>query len=343
MELGERKLRILQAIIDDYITTAVPVGSRTISKKHSMGLSSATIRNEMSDLEDLGYLAQPHTSAGRIPSDKAYRLYVDQLMKVKELSQTDAARIKRYFNRRMGEVEEVIQQTARVLSDMTNYTSIVLAPQFERVVIQRVQLVPISLGAALVVIATDSGILKDAIIRVPDGIDGDYLNRISNMLSEKLMGRTLEDISMNLVEDMQRHMYYHKEFFNSLMDAVARSLTPSEDRDVILDGASNIFNYPEYNDIEKARSFLTILEEKELLFQMLSKATKCEINIMIGNENEHPEMKNCSIVTATYRIGNRNLGSIGVIGPTRMKYDNVVSVLSFMKESLSKILTSMNE
>ncbi len=342
MELGERKLKILQAIIDDYIMTAVPVGSRTISKKYSMGLSSATIRNEMSDLEDLGYLDQPHTSAGRVPSDKAYRLYVDKLMRVTQLSPIESERVKRYFDSRIDEIEQVIHQTAKALSNVTNYTSLVLTPQLNKVMIKHVQLVPLQPGTALVVVVTDSGIIKDVVIRVPEEIDADYLFQISKMLSERFNGHFVDEIDMYLLEDIEREIHLHREFFHSVIGALNRSLKVPDDSDVVLGGASNILNYPEYNDIEKARSFLAVLEEKELLYQMLTRATNCEVSISIGSENEYEEIKDCSIVTATYRIGNRTLGSIGVIGPTRMKYASVVSVLDFMRKSLSEILTNIS-
>lgn len=342
MELGERKLLILQAIIDDYITTAVPVGSRTISKKYSMGLSSATIRNEMSDLEDLGYLDQPHTSAGRIPSDKAYRLYVDQMMKVAKLTQPETNRMKLYVDRRISEVEEVMQQTAKVLSELTNYTSIVLAPQFNKVKIEHVQLVPINPGIALVVIVTDSGILKDSMIRVPEAISSDQLHQISKMLTEKIKDHTLDDIDLFLENDIQNDIFLHREFFKSVIGALSRSIRFSDEKDIILGGTANMFNYPEYNDIEKAKAFLSLLEDKGILHQLLSKSDNFKVCITIGSENEYGKIKDFSIVTATYRMGTHTFGSIGVIGPTRMKYSNVVAILDHMRMRLSEMLTKLN-
>lgn len=340
--LGERKLRILQAIIDDYITTAVPVGSRTISKKYSMGLSSATIRNEMSDLEELGYLDQPHTSSGRIPSDKAYRLYVDQIMHVGRLSEDVIAGIGYYFNNRMTEIEDVIKQTAKVLSELTKYTSMVLAPQFQKVIIDEIRIVPVSEERALVVIMTDSGLIKDAVIKLPEGISTDNLARISRMLTEKLKQHNIDEIDNETIEEIKMKCI-DAEFVPSILYVVQKSLKSLDDRDVVLDGASNILSYPEYSDIEKARSLLELLEEKDLLYDLLTDSIDCEINISIGSENKYKEIKDCSIVTATYKMGSQSLGSIGVIGPTRMNYGSVVSLLDCIRDNLTKILTLLSK
>ncbi|NLY43435.1 MAG: heat-inducible transcription repressor HrcA [Clostridiaceae bacterium] len=341
MELGERKLLILQAIINDYIISAEPVGSRTVAKKYGMGISSATIRNEMADLEDMGYLEQPHTSAGRIPSNKAYRLYVDRLMKVKSLSVSEAKYIKEFYKKKTRQIEQLIFQTAKILSDITNYTSVVLTPQLNKVLIRRIQLVPLEPEYALLVIATNSGVLKDSIIPIPEGISPDYLNRISNMLTSVYKGKTFDEIDINTVLEMQNDIIKGRAFFNSLVDALTESITANEDKEVYLGGPTNIFNFPEYHDVLKAKAFLDLLEEKELLYKMLSKPEKNGVSIVIGEENEHEDLKECSIVTATYKIGDKVLGTMGIIGPTRMEYSRVVAVIDHMGKSLSNYLTRL--
>lgn len=341
MELSSRKLEILKAIVDDFIVTGVPVGSRTISKKSGMGLSSATIRNEMSDLEELGLLEQPHTSAGRVPSQLAYRLYVDRLMRVERLTRTEIDHLRGYFTQQMDEVEQVIDRTAKILSDATHYTSMVLAPKFDNMLIKSVHLVPISQGLALLVVVTDKGVFKDTTLRIPGGIDPEYLHRISGMLTERLTGLRPGEVQAALQEFLKPDLGAYRRFFKELMDAVEQNFTADEKREVVLGGAANILNYPEYSDMDKARNFLMTLETKDVLYQLLSRATKMEFSVTIGTENEFEQIKDCSVVTATYKIGDQTLGSFGVIGPTRMDYGKVISVLDYMGKSLSEILSEL--
>lgn len=340
MEISGRKLAILKAIIDDYITTGIPVGSRTISKKPGMELSSATIRNEMADLEELGYLEQPHTSAGRIPSDAAYRLYVDRLMRVARLNPDETAKIKEYFNIKMSEIQEVIQKTADVLSETTSQISMILVPQIDKVEIKRIQLVKITDSRALLLIVTNSGLIKDIIITIPHNMQADSLDMISGMLTEKAYNKTLSEADLQALPEVKAMVFRHSEFMNGLLDAIHQSAQPQTGKSVVLGGAKNIFNFPEYKDIEKAKNFLQVLETREMLYDMLTKATKLEFSINIGRENEFDEMKDMSIVTATYKIGGKALGSFGVIGPTRMDYAKVLSILNHVGGSLNGILSN---
>lgn len=341
MELGKRKLQILQAIIDDYIVSAEPVGSRTLAKKYELGISSATIRNEMADLEDMGYLEQPHTSAGRIPSDKGYRLYVDRLMKVKGLTIPEAKHIKEFYERKTRQIERVIFQTASILSDITNYTSVVLGPQLNKVLVKHIQLVPIDSQLALMVVVTNSGIIKDTVIGIPEAIDGEYLNRVSNMLNELFVDKSFGDIKLESLLEIQRSMSKDRKFFNALVDALTDSLAAQERKEVYLGGTTNIFNFPEYHDILKVKEFLNLMEEKDLLYNLLINPEKDGVAIIIGEENEYKELHEYSIVTATYRIGDRILGTLGIIGPTRMEYSKAVSVMDYMGKSLSDYLTKL--
>lgn len=342
MELDERKQSILQAIVDDYIMTGVPIGSHTICQKYGMGLSSATIRNEMAGLEEMGFLGQPHTSSGRIPLEKAYRLYVDRMMKVAPLKKSEIDMIIGYFSRRIDEVEQVVNQTAKLLSEMTSYVSVVLAPQLNRVRIKHIQLVPVTETKALAVIVTDAGIIKDAFIRIPEGIDAAYLDMVSKTLTEKLRGRSTSEVGAVLM-DMAETIMDHTRFFNLVVDGLRESVKPSEKRDVILGGTNNIFKHPEYKDIEKAKNLLQVLETKDMLYRMFSRASSLEFTISIGSENEYEEIQDCSIVSATYSIGGRELGSFGVIGPTRMNYGKVVSLLGYLGKSLNEILLKISE
>lgn len=341
MELSPRKIRLLQAIIDDYIATAVPVGSRTISKKYMSEFSAATIRNEMSDLEEMGYLEQPHTSAGRIPSDLAYRVYVDRMLQVGDLNEDEAKLIRRYFNRRMEEMEQVVKGAAKVLSDLTDYTSLVLSPQLARTTVKRLQLVPVTRGTALVVLVTDAAVVKDTIIRIPDSMDSEELHGISEALTRRFEGRSIAEINITAMHEILRDMAEHRRFFEMLTDTLSRTAT-EEGGGVVMDGAYNIFHHPEYrNDVEKAQSFLMALETKDKLQEMMARSTRWEFTITIGRENEIDALRNMSVVTATYKLGDRPMGSLGVIGPTRMDYGRVVRLLHYISRSLGEVMSGM--
>ena len=338
MNIDERKFQILKALIDDYIMTAAPVGSRTISRKSGVGYSAATIRNEMSDLEELGYLAHIHTSSGRIPSHKAYRLYVDKLMKVVPLSSDEAASIRSHFSSRAGQVEEVVRQAAQVLSDVTRYTSIVTAPQAAQLKIKRLQVVPVSPGQGLMVIVTDSGIVRDAMINYSPALEPDHLYMISKMLSEKLENLPLEQLKPALGE-LQARLHDHEGLFDALIGAADVASEDTSPEDMVIGGPTNMLEYPEYSDVDKARTVLKVLENRDMLANMLRGSAHMEFTVRIGPENNVPEMQDCSLVTATYRIGDNNVGTIGIIGPTRMNYGKVIAVLDYMGKSLGDILS----
>lgn len=336
MKLDDRKFMILRTIIDDYISTAVPVGSRTISRKHGVGFSPATIRNEMSDLEELGYLAQPHTSAGRVPSAKAYRLYVDHLMRAYKLSDEDMRRINDHLKLRVGEVEDIIRSAAQALSDATNYTALVVAPHVDTLRIKRVQLIPVTEGSALMIIVTSAGLVKDAVVRVPEGIQSDLLYSISEMLTEQLSGLTLGEMRGRFA-GMFRDLKEHRRLLASVLDVMENRLH-EEPEEITVGGPSNLLAYPEYADIEKARTFLSVLESREKLYPLLRQSGAMEFTIRIGPENDLPELSDCSLVTAVYRIGTSSTGTLGILGPTRMNYGRVISVLEFMGKALSSLL-----
>ncbi len=334
MEMDDRKLRILQAIIDDYILTGVPVGSRTISKKYDMGLSSATIRNEMSDLEELGYLDQPHVSAGRIPSAKAYRLYVDSLMKTGRIKDDSLESISRHFAGRTHAMEDVIDRAASVISSLTRYTAVVLPPEGKQPKLETIQLVPVGRNSVLVVIVTDAGVIRDNVVRVSGPLDSDTLYNISRALTGEIRGHTLSeacDILAGMIGRMKENEGVLRElygFFNERREA------PKNPR-VAIGGTSNMLSYPEYSDVEKARSFLSLMETRDRLAKIIAGNGEMAFTVRIGPETGVPEMADCSIVTATYSTRNGQQGTIGVIGPTRMQYSRVLSILNVMGHQLS--------
>lgn len=335
--LDDRKLKILRAVIDDYILTAVPVGSRTITKKYDMGVSPATIRNEMSDLEELGYLDQPHVSAGRVPSQKAYRLYVDMLLRGGRIAEGEDGRARDYFKEHVRQLEDVVESAAQAISELTHYTSVVMMPGQLTLRISTLQLVPMPRGAALLVIVTDSGIVRDTVIHVSSQLDGDALYAISRMLTERLAGLTLKE-----VQDMLSSYAHSSSADGHVLDGVAELAAQMEKQasvdSLAVGGTHNILNYPEYSDVDKARAFLSVLETKEKLLSLV-KAGGGEVSVRIGEETGMPEMSDCSVVTAQYAIGSSHRGAVGIIGPTRMPYDKVLKTLTTISQTLTELFS----
>lgn len=342
MELDQRKLRILRAIIDEYILSANPVGSKSLSQNSDFNLSAATIRNEMADLENLGYLAQPHTSAGRVPSDKAYRLYVDKMLSHALLSDDEIKIVKSYFDSRIDGLQSVLKETARALSEITHYTAMVLMPELSTNRLRHIQLVPLVEGKALMVVITDAGVAKDSVIRIPNGMTTDELERISRAITMRFYNSRMSTVMERLKSELGSEFESRRDFLTELLDSIERS-TASGAHSVELSGTTNMLHYPEYNDLNKAKSFLAAVEGKDALYGMLKRASVMEFSVTIGQENELDELRDCSVVTATYKIGDMPVGSFGIIGPTRMDYSRVLSVLECMRLSLGEILNSILE
>ncbi len=336
--LDDRKLKILQAIIDDYISSAEPVGSRTIAKKHELGLSSATIRNEMADLEEMGFLEQPHTSAGRVPSDKGYRLYVDQIMKINDLSDIEIENIRTAMDIKINELSQIIRNASVVMSQFTKYTSMAVTPQIKRSVLKAVQVVPIEPGKALVIVVTDSNIVRNNLIKIPEKITPDFLIQVSNLLNEKLKGFTLEMLKNNFLNgeaDQLTSLPY--DLVRPIMDSIEDLIKLIDRPEIYLEGTTNILNFPEFKEVQKAKEFLSLLDEKKLMSELLNNhSSKNGIIIQIGNENVLQGIKDCSIVTASYSVDDYVIGSIGIIGPTRMEYSKVVSSLNYIRNKINQ-------
>ncbi|NLY42548.1 MAG: heat-inducible transcription repressor HrcA [Clostridiaceae bacterium] len=342
MELGERKRKILQAIIDDYIDCAEPVGSRKIAKKHELGLSSATIRNEMADLEDMGYLEQPHTSAGRIPSDLGYRLYVDQLMEKYQLTVAEINRIKLAMELKMRELNQVIQEASYAISKLTQYTTIISTPKMGKSTIKYLRIIPIDQFNSLLVLVTDTGVVKNYKIKTYNELDSDFIERLNIILNNKLTGLTLEQINSQRMQEIKKEIVCDEEILTSIFGHISDCINDINSADLYLEGTTNIFNYPEYNDIEKAKEFFSFVEQKDKLIKLLNKVNGSKkINVLIGRENEFSELRECSIVTSTYSIGNKVIGLIGVIGPTRMRYAKTISSLEYLTDNLNRTLLKL--
>jgi heat-inducible transcriptional repressor len=342
MIMDERKKRILQAIIDDYIGTAEPIGSRTIARKYELGLSSATIRNEMADLEDMGYLAQPHTSAGRIPSDKGYRLYVDELMRVSDLQREESERMKTEMDTRVSELDQLLKQASAVLSRYTRYTSMAVTPQLKKSTIKAIQVVPIDVGKAMVIVVTNAGIVRNNLINIADCITPDMLVMISNELNDKLAGLTVEQIIAGKVIKLENRADMPPDIVMPVINGVTDCVVQIDSPEVYVEGTTNIFNHPEFRNVAKAREFMSVLDERENLFKiMTSRNEPDEITIRIGSENDMSVIKDCTLITAKYNLPDNFKGSIGIIGPTRMEYPRVISLLKYMRKLMSSEINKL--
>lgn len=339
--LDERKLRVLYAIINSYIDSAEPIGSRTISKQYDLGVSSATIRNEMSDLEDLGYLTKPHASAGRIPSDKAYRLYVNGLLQMSKSSSDKiiSNKIKEILAREAWEMEELIENSAKVLSAVTSYTALVASPKMRSSKVKHIQLVPIDDMGVLIVLVCNTGMIKNHIYKPEKPISMEQLNIISNLLNDKLKGLSIEEMLIQLDKDIFKEIYELKNIIDDLIPSISSSVEDLISIDLYSEGVTNILNFPEYKDIEKAKEFISFVENKELILDILSKTSSSEgIDIIIGNENIYAPIKDVSIITATYKVGGKTIGKVGLIGPTRMDYLNLINTIQVFSANITEIL-----
>ena len=337
LSIDDRKIKILQAIINDYIVTGEPVGSRTIAKKYDLGIGSATIRNEMADLEEMGYLEQPHTSAGRIPSSKGYRLYVDQLMQREQLTREEELRIKEYIiNSAMYEVDKVLKEACVLLSELTNLTCIVETPSMKRSRIVSIQLIGIDKSNIVAVIVTDSGVIKNHRIKVNAVPSNEELIRINEVLNSKLKNLTIEAINLEVINELKNDLVGFDDLFNAMLPALYESLNNSSKSELVVEGTTNLFNYPEYNDIEKAKEVLQLISNKDCVIELLESSG--DISIKIGDENYIPEAKDCSIITAEYSLGGRPIGSVGLIGPQRINYSKVISIMAQVMKELNKSL-----
>lgn len=327
MDLTERQLNILKAIVKDYVETAEAVGSRTISKKYDFGISAATIRNEMSDLEDMGYLVQPHTSAGRIPTKKGYMLYVDSLMGNRELEENEKEMLRKCVENNFNRVDDLLDELSKILSSITNYTTVAVYDRNRGLrTIKHIQLVSLSPEKILLILVADNGEIKsrefDTFVELPQA----KLNVISNSLSNKLSGKKFSELD----EEMVAYIKYEIGEYSEIVDDLVYLLNADSDYKISMNGATNIFNYPEFSDMVKAKSFLNMLEERESLAKMIRTKgiQKDNLNIVIGNGDD--VSTDLSIVTATYNVQDDLQGKISFIGPTRMDYSKVYSILNYM-------------
>jgi heat-inducible transcriptional repressor len=342
-ELDERKTKILNAIIRNYLDTGEPVGSRTISKYTDLNLSSATIRNEMADLEEMGYILQPHTSAGRIPSDKGYRFYVDHLMEEKE---REVDEMKNFVIEHTEKMEQVLQQVAKILANNTNYATMVSAPTYHRNKVKFIQLSNVDAEQILAVIVTEGNLVKNKIIPVSEPIDNETMLKLNFLLNSNLNGLALEDINLGTIARLKEQAGIHSDIISHVLDTVAETIGEDEDIRIYTSGTTNLFKYPELSDSEKASELISTFEEKQQLASLVTEnllSDETGIQVYIGNESPIQTMKDCSVVTATYELGEGVRGTIGIVGPKRMDYEKVMNNLKTLKHSLDGILNKSSD
>lgn len=338
-ELDERKTKILNAIIRNYLETGEPVGSRTISKYTDLNLSSATIRNEMADLEELGYIVQPHTSAGRIPSDKGYRFYVDHLMVEKN---REVDEMKSFVIEHTEKVEQVLQQVAKILATNTNYATMVTAPSYHRKKVKFIQLSNVDHDQILAVIVTEGNMVKNKIIPVAEPIDNETILKLNLLLNSNLNGLALQEINLGTIAKLKEQAGIHGDIISNVLDTLAETMAVDEDIPIYTSGTTNFFKYPELSDSAKASELISTFEEKQQLASLVTENLLEEentgIQVYIGNESPIQTMRDCSVVTATYELGEGIRGTIGIVGPKRMDYEKVMNNLKVLKNSLDGIL-----
>ncbi len=338
-ELDDRKTKILHAVIRNYLETGEPVGSRTISKYTDLNLSSATIRNEMADLEELGYILQPHTSAGRIPSDKGYRFYVDHLLEEKE---QEVKEMKQFVIEHTEKMDTVLQQVAKVLANTTNYATMVTAPSYHRNKVKFIQLSNVDAEQILAVIVTEGNLVKNKIIPVSEPIDNETMLKLNILLNSNLNGLALQEINLGTIAKLKAQAGIHSDIVSNVLDTLAETMSQEEDIRVYTSGTTNFFKYPELSDSEKASELISTFEEKQQLATLVTENLLGEentgIQVYIGNESPIQTMKDCSVVTATYELGEGVRGTIGIVGPKRMDYEKVMDNLKMLKNSLDGIL-----
>ncbi len=338
MQLDERKTKILQAIIRNYLETGEPVGSRTISKYTDLNLSSATIRNEMADLEEMGYIIQPHTSAGRIPSDKGYRLYVDTMMEQKD---KELQEMKEMMLEKEDKMDTLLKQVAKLLAVNTNYASMISAPAVHKNKLKFIQLSRVDVNQMLAVIVMEGNVIRNNILPVSEELSDENILKLNILLNTHLNGLAIEEINLAMIQNLKQQAGIHSEIISNVVDAIAEGIKADEDLEIYTSGTNNIFKYPELADQQRASEIINTFEEKQMLTELvqdtLSDENNTGIQVYIGDETPISSMKDCSVVTATYELGEGMRGTVGIIGPKRMDYDKVVDALKTITHQLDEL------
>ncbi len=332
--LDDRKKKVLQAIVEEYINTAEPVSSNALTTNHGLDCSSATIRNEMADLEKAGYLDKTHTSSGRIPSEKGYRYYVDELLKDDDISLEEIKYISDKLETKVNEIEDLTKIAANTISEVTHYTTVSIGPKANSQIIEKIKFVLLGSRMMMAVILTDSGLVKETIIKFDEDVTEKQVETINYMFNKKLKGQPIETIDRPLEEYLYDEMTYSVNVIKPIIEQIKRVL---EEENIYLEGANKSFDLPEFNSLEVAKNFINVLDTKELVTDMLDSGFADDIHVYIGEENQKEELKDFSVVTFKHKVNGKDLGTIGIIGPKRMDYSKVISVMKYINKKLKEI------
>lgn len=331
--LDDRKKQVLQSVIEEYISTAEPVSSGTIVEKYDLGFSSATIRNDMAELEHEGYLEKPHTSAGRIPSVKGYRFYVDELLNDENISLEEIQYIKTQLETKVNEIEDLTKITTNTISDITHYATVAIGPNLSNNLIKDIKFVLLGERMLMGVILTENGAIKETIIKYDEDISQNQVDGLNYTFNNKLRGKPLEKIDKPMEEYILSTMSDQVNVIKPIIQQMNKAIEDSDK--IYLKGANNVFDFPEFKKIDTARNFLSILDTKEDMLEVLNSGLAKDINVYIGEENEKEELKDLSIVTFKHTVGGKDLGTIGIIGPKRMDYSKVISIMKYISKKLN--------
>src|SRR5258706_1003685 len=339
----DRKRRLLQAVIYHFMKTGKPVGSHVIVEKYNFGMSSATVRHMLVDHEKEGYLIQPHTRAGRVPSDKGYRLYVDSLLEVQSMAATEEDRIRKDYSARTKELEDVMVSTSRMLSSLSNYTGMVLSPRLDKSLLRRLQLIPLSNSRILAIIVSQSGLIRHKVLQPRRAIAAERLVTISETFNERLTGLPFSEVRTQILHHLEAVQQEHTDAF-----ALARELAreafdmKSAEGDLYVNGRENIFSFPDLGDFGELSGLLKVIEQKNLLSSVLEKTMKKEgLSVKIGAENTRPELRNVSLVSNTYKLSDHTVGVLGIMGPRRMEYGRMIALVEGVTKIVNQMLAKM--
>lgn len=333
--LDDRKKKVLQAIVEEYINTAEPVSSNAIANHYGLNYSSATLRNEMADLEKAGFLDKTHTSSGRIPSEKGYRYYVDELLKDDNISIEEIKYISSKLETKVNEIEDLTKIAANTISEVTHYTTVSIGPKANSQLIDEIKFVLLGTRMMMAVILTDTGLVKETIIKFDEDVTEKQVETMNYMFNNKLKGQPIETIDRPLEEYLYDEMTYSVNVIKPVIEQIKRAL--EEDEKIYLEGANKSFDLPEFNSLEVAKNFVNVLDTKELMADMLNSGFAEDINVYIGEENKQEELKDFSVVTFKHKVNGKDVGTIGIIGPKRMDYSKVISVMKYINKKLKEL------
>ncbi len=332
--MDDRKKKILQAVIDEYVSSAEPVSSSALVEKYNLNYSSATVRNELAELEKSGYLDKTHTSSGRVPSEKGYRFYVDELIKDDDISLEEMKYIQTKLDAKVNEIEDLAKIATTTLSEITHYTTVAIGPKPEKQIIEEIKFVLLGSRMLMVVIVTDSGLVKETIIKYDEDITQNQVETLNNLFNAKLKGKPLSKIDKPMEEYILAEITYSVDVIKPIIEQINRIV--EEAGTIYLEGANKSFDLPEFKSLELAKNFVNVLDEKELMLDILDSGVAKDINVYIGDENDKEELKDFSVVTFKHSVGDKDLGTIGIIGPKRMNYSKVISVMKYISKKINE-------